>query len=253
MPAEGNQEFTFGPIRREATFQTTLWGMVLEAGNGSSTSSQSALGELCRAYWYPLYAYVRRTGRRHEDAQDLVQGFFEQLIARQDLAGVRPEKGRFRSFLLGALCHYLANDWNRARTLKRGGGMAWVPLDSEEAQDRYSHEPATSDPPEVVFDRAWARETLDAVRKRLDVEGTADEASAARHAVLKEFLFADEGGTPYAAIAERLGLTEAGVKSAVHRMRKRFRELFREEISRTVVTREHIDEELRHLIRVMTG
>lgn len=233
-------------------FRTTHWSLVLEAGRDSNRESRAALEELCRLYWFPLYAFVRKRGRNHADAQDLVQGFFAQLFARDDLTTVHPEKGRFRTFLLTALTHYATNDWRRAQAVKRGGTITFEPLDAEPGLDeRYEEETACDAAPEVLFDRTWAEQILGVVIERLRAE-FAGAGESDRFEALRESMLGDSDGLPYAELATQLGLSEAGVKSAVHRLRRRFRELFREEISRTVVRREDIDSEIRYLVEVLT-
>lgn len=232
-------------------FRTTHWSAVLLAGRDSLPDARAALEELCRAYWYPLYAFVRRKGHGHEDAQDLVQGFFGQLLARRDLAGVHPDKGRFRTFLLAALGHFVANEWHRAQALKRGGGVQFVPLEDGDPAGRYLREPASETSPESLYDRAWADQILRTVLGRLRTEATRD-GGLERFEALKGFLLGERGGEPYADLARRLGTTESGIKSAVHRLRQRVRELFREEIARTVASEGEVEDELRHLIRTMT-
>lgn len=237
-----------GPI----DFRTTHWSVVLLAGQSNVPGAASALEQLCRAYWYPLYAFVRRRGYNPDDAQDLVQGYFEQLLTRNDLTTVHPRKGRFRTYLLTTLTHYLSNEWDRARAAKRGGGLQFVSLESEDPEQRYQFEPAGEIMPETLFDMAWATQVLDTVLAKLKDE-CQSSGNAERFDALKEFLLGDRGGMPYAQIAQTLGMTEQGIKSAVHRLRQRFRELFRSEIAQTVGTLEEIDDELRYLIRVMTG
>lgn len=239
------------PLPPSGGFRTTHWSAVLLAGRDSMPDAQAALEDLCRTYWYPLYAFVRRKGKNHEDAQDLVQGFFGQLLSRRDLADVHPDKGRFRTFLLAALSHYLANEWHRAHALKRGGATEVVALEATDPEGRYLREPASDASPEVIFDRAWANQLLSTVLSRLRAEASR-EGSLDRFEALKGFLLGERGGEPYADLASRLGLTESSIKSAVHRLRLRVRALFREEISRTVSTASDVDDELRHLIRTMT-
>lgn len=239
------------PRSPAAAFRTTHWSAVLLAGRDSEPDARAALEDLCRTYWYPLYVFVRRKGHAHADAQDLVQGFFGQLLERRDLAGVHPDKGRFRTFLLSALGHFLANEWHRTKALKRGGNLQFVPLETGDPENRFQREPATADSPEAGYDRAWAEQVLRSVLTRLRAENER-EGGAERFEALKGFLLGDRGGEPYAAVAERLGTTESGIKSAVHRLRQRLRELFREEIARTVATETEIEDELRHLIRTMT-
>jgi len=233
-----------------ASFRTTHWSAVLLAGLGDSPGSWRALEDLCQAYWYPLYAYVRRKGYATEDAQDLVQGFFEMLLRRRDLALVHPAKGLFRSFLLGSLNHFLANQWDRSQAAKRGGRGQTVPLEGLDPENRYRHEPVDNETPENLYERAWAQRLLERVLGRLRQESVEGDRLE-RFECLKEFRLGDREGTPYAELATRLGMTEPGIKSAVHRLRQRFRELFRDEIALTVSGEHEIDDELRHLARVM--
>lgn len=234
-------------------FRTTHWSLVLEAGGAAPTDRQAALEELCAQYWYPLYAFLRRRGHAHADAQDLVQGFFAQILARNDLASVHPEKGRFRTFLLTALSHFVVNDWERSHAQKRGGGKLFVALDEagDEGRERYDHETGGVESADTLYDRAWAEQMLRAVLTRLRAEQVTAEDQA-RFQGLQECLLGASTTVPYAQLAARLGLSEAGVKSAVHRLRRRFRDLFREEIARTVARREDIDAELRYLVEIMT-
>ena len=233
-----------------AAFRTTHWSQVLCAGRTASPEARQALEGLCSTYWYPLYAFVRRRGHGPEDAQDLVQGFFARFLARDDLASVHPDKGRFRTFLLAALAHHLANEWDRARALKRGGGLEFLPLDDGDPEERFLRADAADLAPESTFDRSWAERMLETVLSRLRQECDA-EGRAGRFDALKGFLLGERGDVPYATVADQLGTSEQGVKSAVHRLRQRFRDTFREEVARTVANPAEVDDELRHLIRVM--
>lgn len=235
-----------------AEFRTTHWSVVLLAGRQSSPDALRALEQLCRSYWYPLYAFARRKGCTAEDAQDLVQGYFEQLLVRNDLTCVHPQKGRFRTYLLTTLGHYMSNQWDRARAAKRGGRYQFISLDAQDPETRYQYEPVGNVPPETLFDMAWATEVMDRVMNRLRNECEAG-GHHERFEALKDYLLGDRGGMPYAAIAERLHMSEQGVKSAVHRLRERFRALFREEIAQTVERPEEVEEELRYLVRVMVA
>lgn len=223
---------------------------MLAAREDQFGGGHTALETLCRAYWYPLYAYVRRKGHDPHEAQDLTQGFFERFLSRNFLQSVDAGKGKFRSFLLASLNHYLANEWDRKQTQKRGGRNEIISLDAELAENRYDREPAHELSPEKLFERRWAHTVLDLVLQRLradfDVAGQVKRFDA-----LKGFLLDERGSVPFAEAAKELGMQEAAVKSAVHRMRKRFRELFREEIANTVATPAEIDEEIRHLILAM--
>lgn len=220
--------------------------MVLTAGHGSSPQAGRALEELCRAYWYPLYAYVRRRGHTPQEAEDLTQEFFARLLAKNYLADVDREKGKFRSFLLASLKHFLANEWDRARAAKRGGGQPHLSLDTQTAETRYRSEPADGLTPEKLLERQWALALLDHVLARLQAEFVTD-GKEKQFDELKVWLTEGKGASSYAAVAATLGTTEGAAKVAVHRLRRRYRELLREEISHTVATPEEIDEEIRHL------
>ncbi len=229
-----------------ATFCTTRWTVVLAAGRAPSPQADAALDALCRTYWYPLYVYVRRRGFSKEDAEDLTQAFFARLLARNDFAGLSSEKGRFRAFLLAALKHFLANEWDRARRLKRGGGVAPLSLDWQDADARFRVEPTDSRSPDKLYDRAWAVMLLDRVIARLS-----DENEAAGHAELfahlKPFLVLGRGAIPYSAAAAPLGMAEGAVRVATHRLRRRYRELLREEIAQTLANRDQLDDEIQAL------
>jgi RNA polymerase sigma-70 factor (ECF subfamily) len=220
--------------------------VVLTAGHGSSPQAGRALEELCRAYWYPLYAYVRRRGHSPHEAEDLTQEFFARLLAKNYLAAVDREKGKFRSFLLASLKHFLANEWDRARAAKRGGGQPHLSLDIQTAETRYRSEPADDLTAEKLLDRQWALALLDQVLSRLQAEFVAD-GKKKQFDELKVWLTEGKGATSYAEAAAKLGTTEGAVKVAVHRLRRRYRELLREEISHTVATPAEIEEEIRHL------
>jgi len=223
--------------------------MVLRA-RGDSTGARAALAKLCKAYWYPLYAFVRRQGHGAHDAQDLTQEFFSRLLERGWLDDVAQEHGRFRSFLLASMKHFLANEWDRARALKRGGGVALLRLDDASAEERYSLEPA--DPAataEQLFDRRWALTLLDSVLARLREE----MARGGRLAVFEALKFSLSGDQQaYADAARELGLSEGAVKVAVHRLRKRYRALIREEIAQTVAGPEEVETELRELFAALS-
>ena len=233
-------------------FATTHWSVVLTAQRSDSTRAQAALSVLCRTYWYPLYAYVRRQGQSPEDAQDLTQEFFARLLARNYLADVSRDKGRFRSFLLAALKHFLANEWDRARAAKRGGGQPPLSLDDTEAENRYRLEPADTMSADRIFERRWALTLLEQVLRRLR-----DDHSAAGKLGLFEELkpcLVDAGSSaPYAELGTRLNMSEGAVKVAVHRLRQRYRELLREEIAQTVATPAEVEDEIRQIIAILSG
>ena len=229
-----------------ACFDTTHWSVVSAAAESVSPNAAAALETLCRTYWYPLYSYIRRKGYSAADAQDMTQEFFCRLIGKKYLASVDRSAGSFRSFLLASVNHLLANEWDKAQTLKRGGGREFISLNSEEAESRFAQEGSVSDSPERAFDRRWAMALLDEALVRLRVEFT-NGGKLRQFDLLKGFLsnLADEGA--YAVIAETLGVDANGVAVAVHRLRRRYRELVRAEIAQTVRTETELDAEMDHL------
>jgi RNA polymerase sigma factor (sigma-70 family) len=233
-------------------FLTTHWSVVLAAGQGKDTRAEEALARLCQTYWYPLYVYVRRQGHSPPDAQDLTQEFFSRLLAGNSLAGIRREKGKFRSFLLAAMNHFLANQWDRAHRQKRGGGQTPLSLNAEAAETRYRLEPADTMTAERIFDRRWALTLLEQVLRRLEQEYTS-AGKQALFAALQFCLTGERAALPYTEIGKGLNLTEGAVKVAVHRLRQRYRELLRLEITQTVSSPDEIDGEIRHLFAVAAG
>jgi RNA polymerase sigma factor (sigma-70 family) len=232
----------------KAKFPTTQWNLVLTAGEGFSQQSQEALANLCRTYWYPLYAFVRRQGYPPEEAQDLTQGFFTRLLEKRYLREYRRERGRFRSFLLACLKHFLANERDWARAQKRGGGVSPSSLDHviRTGEHRYSLEPRSNLTPEKIFERQWALTILDGVLLRLRDENEHFDR-------LKDFLLRDERGIPYRQLADDLGTTEGALKVAIHRLRRQFREVLREEISHTVSDPGEVQEEIRYLMAILAN
>jgi RNA polymerase sigma factor (sigma-70 family) len=226
--------------------------VVLTAGDRDTTVAREALAKLCQTYWYPLYAYVRRRGFSPPDAEDMTQEFFARFLEHDWVANADPEKGRFRSFLLSAMNHFLANEWDKARAQKRGGGATLLPLEFNTAETRYSREPADSVTPEQQFERQWALTLLATVTNRLQAEYEQD-GKGALFAALHPCLVGDRTSQPYEGLARKLGMTEGAVKSAVHRLRQRYRHLLREEIAQTVAGPGEVEEELRHLIAVLAG
>src|SRR5207253_1658535 len=214
-------------------FATTRWTVVLAAGRGRTRQADLALEELCRTYWYPLYAYIRRHGHTREDAKDLTQSFFARFLARNYLERLRSEKGKFRAFHLAQLKHFLANEWDRAKRQKRGGGAAPLSLDWHSADTRYQIDPADNLSPDKLYDRAWAVTLLERVITRLREESAA-EGKSGLFEQLKPFLMVGKSAIPYAQAAAALDLTEGAVRVAVHRLRRRYRELLREEIGQTL-------------------
>jgi RNA polymerase sigma-70 factor (ECF subfamily) len=238
------------PTDEQSLFAPTRWSVVLTAKDKSSPQSAAALEELCRMYWYPLYAYIRRQGRGPHDAEDLTQSFFARLIEKEYLKAAAPEKGRFRTFLRVALKRFLANEWDRSKTLKRGGGFTTVPLDSSAAEDRYQNELSNSSSPERIYERRWAMACLEQTMARLRSEYDR-LGKIAEFEVLKAALTAERGAIPYGAMATALEMKEGAARVSVHRLRKRFREEFRAVVSETVSTPEDTDDEMRYLVSIL--
>src|SRR5271157_5174278 len=209
-------------------FTTTHWSVVLNAQDPASPQAAEALEKLCRSYWYPLYAFVRRQGHDEPTAKDLTQGFFAKLLQKDYLADVRREKGKFRTFLLVALRHFIAHERDRANALKRGGDQTFISLDDTSGEDRYRHEPADVMDPEKLYERRWVLTLLEQARDRLREEYRA-AGKAAVYEQLQRFESGDNDGPAYAQVAPALALSESGLRTAVHRMRLRYRELVREE------------------------
>jgi RNA polymerase sigma-70 factor (ECF subfamily) len=222
------------------------------AASTDTPGGRDALAELCQAYWYPLYAYVRRQGYGAEEARDLTQAYFLRLLEKGYLKEVAPEKGRFRSFLLASLRHFLANERDRATALKRGGVRLPVSLESDEPERRYRVEPLDESTPETVFERRWALTVLERalghLRGEMSAAGRADQFDR-----LKDFLTWSEPAAPYGQVAAQLGMSEGALKVAVHRLRRRCGALLREEIAQTVAAPEQVEEEVRHLIAALGG
>ncbi len=241
-----------GPDSSRAPFATTRWTVVLAAGGPSTAGARLALEELCRAYWRPIYAYVRRLGHSTHDAQDLTQDFFARLLAPGGIDRVHPSKGRFRSFLLVALKHFLANEWDKARALKRGGGVTFIPLDASDTDAGLPLESSPGEGPERLYDRQWALAVLDRVLGRLREEYHTG-GKGVLFDKLRETLVQERHSVPYAVLASELHLTEGAVKVSVHRLRQRYRELLRIEIVNTVSNPDQVEDELRDLFTALTG
>lgn len=243
----------FGPDRTSFSpglFSTTHWSVVVAAGASDAKQSAIALENLCRTYWYPLYAFVRRQGHSPEDAADLTQAFFYRLLSKGVLGVASPQRGRFRSFLLAALKNFLANEWDRGRAQKRGGSVEIFSLDGEDAERQYLLEPSEGLDPAQLFDRRWALTVLDEALRLLEVE----QSAAGKERIfrsLQGFLIGEGAAGSYVEVASNLGLTEAAVKMAVLRLRARCRELLREEIARTVSSPREIDEEYQALVAAL--
>jgi RNA polymerase sigma-70 factor (ECF subfamily) len=234
----------------DGRFFTTEWSLVLAAGDSQAPDSREALASLCRSYWYPVYAHVRHLGEPRDQAEDLTQGFFTHLLEDRTLSVATPDKGRFRSFLKGVLRHYLSHEWRRERTQKRGGGQAPLALDYLHAESEYKLEPADDQTPESAFEQRWARTLLARVleQMRKQMEGATGRARFRR---LESLLTGQSGGRPYKQVAVELEMSESAVKVALHRMRRRFGELLRKEVARTVNDPAEVDEEIRYLFDVL--
>ena len=244
---------SFGPAtageHAGAAFTTTHWSVVLEA-QGESPAAQEALEKLCRIYWRPIYSFVRRQGFQPAEAEDITQGFFAQLLERRSLSAVRKEKGRLRSYLLGALKYFLADEQRRARAIKRGKGKRLIPLEELRDDERIEMEPADPVTAEMIYERRWALTVLEQVLDRLKNEYHA-AGNAALFDSLKQLLPDEPGSPSQAEIAARLGMAENAVRQAFYRFRQRYQSLLREEIAHTVATPGDIEDELRHLIAVL--
>jgi RNA polymerase sigma-70 factor (ECF subfamily) len=237
---------------RRDVFATTHWTVVIAAGRGSSGEAEVALEELCRTYWFPLYVYVRRQTTTREDAEDLTQAFFARFLEKNYLEKLSSQKGKFRAFLLAALKHFLANEWDRANSQKRGSGVMPISLDWQNADARYQIEPVDNLSPDKVYDRAWAITLLQRVLARLRDENATEEKSRL-FAQLRPFLMVGLNAVPYGEAATKLNLNEGAVRVAVHRLRRRYRELLREEISQTLSDASDIAEEMRTLFSAFSS
>jgi RNA polymerase sigma factor (sigma-70 family) len=233
-------------------FATTRWSLVLTAAGGESSRSRQALGELCEAYWYPLYAFIRRRGHTPEQAADLTQGYLLRVLEKGYLKQVTPEAGKFRSFLFASVQHYLSNQHDRERAVKRGGGRTPLSLDADAAEGRYRIEPADGLTPERLFERRWALEVLQRAMARLREEAVRT-GDARRFEKLKTYVTGEDSAPAYREAAAELGMTETAVAVAVHRMRKQFGQRLRNEIAETVADPREIDEEIRHLLAALSS
>jgi RNA polymerase sigma-70 factor (ECF subfamily) len=232
-----------------AAFTTTHWSVVLEA-QGESPAAQEALEKLCRTYWRPIFAFLRRQGVPSEEAEDITQGFFAQLLERRKFSALRKEKGRLRSFLLGALKYFLADEQRRAMAIKRGKGQRLISLEELRADERIHMEPSDPMTAEMIYERRWAFTVLERVLSRLKDEYVA-AGNAALFDALKELLPDEPGSPSQAEIATQLGMTENAIRQAFYRFRQHYQSLLREEIANTVATPADIEDELRHLIAVI--
>ena len=240
------------PTGMSREFTTTHWSVVLAAGQGESPHAAQALETLCRTYWYPLYAYVRRSGHTHENAQDLTQEFFARLLAKHYLSAVHLERGKFRWFLLSAVKRFLINERERASAVKRGGTSPHIPFDGQKAEERYRLDAADQSTPDKLFDRAWATNLIQTTYQRLEEE-YALEGKGRLFEQLRVFLSGDRADLTCAEAGAELGMTEGAIKVAVHRLRRRYRDLLREQVAQTVRTAADLEEELRNLRAVFSA
>jgi RNA polymerase sigma factor (sigma-70 family) len=240
--SESSSQLGTGPAR----FHTTHWSVVLKAGQGA----EEALTKLCRSYWIPLFMYVRRRGHALHEAQDLTQAFFMHVLEKQGLAAVAPSKGRFRSFLLVSLRHFLDNEWQKQRTLKRGGGHQFVSWEELKEQDLEACEPFDELTPEKMFDRQWALTLLERAMKQLERECVAARKGPLFEK-LKDHLTGDPVEQSYDQIAADLSMSKGAVKVSAHRLRRRFGELVRDQVERTVSDPDEIDDEIRELFAAL--
>lgn len=234
----------------QGDFATTQWSVVLRAAQPDDSAGRSALEMLCRRYWFPLYAFARRRVATLHEAQDLTQEFFVRLLEKNSLAAASPERGRFRSFLLASLKNFLANEWDRTTAQKRGGGRERLSLDWESGESRLSLEPAHTDTPEREFERQWALTLLDNVVRRLQGE-FASAGKVRQFELLKETLTGGRAVVDYSAVAAELSISEEAARQAVHRLRKRYRELLREEVAATVESDSEVEDEIGRLLAAL--
>jgi RNA polymerase sigma factor (sigma-70 family) len=258
MSEESDQHSSVAPIdskesgvRHGGVFATTNWSEVACAGGNTTSESLEALDRLCHQYWQPLYYFVRRRGYNEQDAQDLTQGFFAHLLEKRAIGVAGRERGRFRTFLLAALENYLANEWDRANSQKRGGGKQILSLEqTESAEAGYQQLPSDHATPSQLYDRRWAEAVLERVLRRLEEEFDQRDGRG-RFDILMPFLFSDRGEISYAEAATRIGLSESATKSAIYRLRQRYGVLFAEEIAQTVASPNEVDDEIRELLRAL--
>ena len=225
---------------------------MLHAADSNDPAAEASLSRLCQTYWYPLYYYIRRLGHSPEDAQDFTQEFLARLVHKDYLKGVKQEKAKFRSFLLVALKRFLANEWDRANRLKRGGGQEPVSFDAQDTENRFLAEPVDDKSAEKAFERRWALALLSQVLSRLETEFCASNR-APLFQELKGLLSGEQIGSSYAEIGQRSGMSESNIKVTVHRLRRRYRELLREEVAATVDSLEETNEEIRHLFAALSS
>lgn len=239
------------PVARPAQrFATTRWSLIVQARNSDDIPARAALAELCEAYWLPVYGFMRRQTNDIHDAQDLTQGFFASLLARDALADLHPDRGRFRSFLLAAAKHFVCNEWDKQTTVIRGGRVVLHSLNYEFGERELSHELSREQSAEAIFERRWAVAMLDRVLNRLRAHYELS-GKTTLFVCLSPFLSTDQNGQSYSGVCESLQLSPEAVRVAAHRMRKRYRQILREEIAHTTATPQEVDDEIRHLFATL--
>jgi RNA polymerase sigma-70 factor (ECF subfamily) len=243
----------FAPVTNSTSrFRTTSWSLVVAAAVQPSVDSQEALATLCRQYWHPVYAFIRRNGSSHEEAQDLTQGFFAVLLEKNYLGDAKHERGKFRSFLLTAVKHFLANQWDRDQALKRGGGQVMLSIDAAEADTFFSPAQVDRSTPEHIFETRWAWSLLEQVMVKLRAEFDGAHKGV-KFDQVSGFLHGDANKVRYEVLAEELGTSPGALRTSVHRMRAKYRELLRAEIAETVCGPQEVDEEIRFLLKTLSG
>jgi len=233
-----------------AVFATTHWSVVLTAGQGEEKARDAALEKLCRTYWYPLYAYARRKGSGPDDAKDLTQQFFLRLLQGNRLALAHPSRGKFRTFLLSSFQNFLVNEWTKTSREKRGGGQEFLPLQSEDPENLYAFEPVDARTPESVYEERWAATVMNQALTQLSGEYAGGREKLFK--MLQGCAWGEKADQPLAGVASMLGMSEGAVRVAVHRLRGRYRELLRQTIAQTVSSENEVDDELRHLIQIVS-
>lgn len=231
---------------------TTRWTVVLAAGRSDSSESRAALETLCEAYWYPVYAFVRRAGHSSDEARDLTQEFFSRVIEKRYLRAARPERGRFRSFLLASVRHFLSNERDWRNAIKRGGGKPVLPLEFDDGERRYKIEPVDDSTPERIYERRWATTVLEVAMRRLE-DAQARAGRQASFSRMKGLVFGEAGPGAYEDLAAEVGMTVGALRVAIHRLRRQFGATLRQVIAETVERDDAVDEELRYLLGVISG
>ncbi len=247
-----SQEMSDPSEAANPAFPATRWTLILDLRSGDERSAQQALEELCRLYWYPVYAFIRRPGAGTEDAEDLTQGFFARLLERGDFLTADQEKGKLRSFLLAGVKNHMVQDWRHRTAEKRGGTASALSFDAITAEQRYALEPADEATPDAIFDRRWALDTLEESLRRLEAEYSGS-GKGDLFAALQPYISARPQGAAYEALGPRFQMTAGAVQVAVHRLRQRFRKSLEAVVAETVATPDEVDGELRHLLALLTS